>query len=94
MVSALIREIYTFSSPSDIITGSSADTILEKSEQSDLHLPLPKRQKGYQGNVPYKRIMYGQVRTNSVLATIVIFAGNRDSKNSTWRIKNKGYDKN
>ncbi|MBR1430668.1 hypothetical protein [Ruminococcus sp.] len=87
MVSALIRESYTFSSPSEVITGSSADIILEKSERSDLYLPLPKRQKGYQGSLPDKRMMYGQVRTNSVLATIVISAGDRDSENSTWRIK-------
>ena len=32
-------------------------------------------------------MMYGQVLTNSVLATIVISAGDRDSENSTWRIK-------
>jgi hypothetical protein len=70
MVSTLIRENYTFSSPSEVITGSSADTILEKSEQSDLHLPLPKRQKGYQGSLPDKRMMYGQVRTNSVLFSL------------------------
>ena len=80
MVSALIREDHTFSSPSEVITGSSADTILEKSEQSDLHLPLPKRQKGYQGNIPDKRMRYSHGYTNSVLATVVIFSEYRDSE--------------
>lgn len=79
MVSALIRENHAFSSPSEVITGSSADTILEKSEQSDLHLPLPKRQKGYQGNIPDKRMRYSHGYTNSVLATVVIFKKNRGS---------------
>ncbi len=42
-------------------------------------------------------MMYGQDRTNSVLATIVLSAGDRDRENSTWRIQNKdviGIDKN
>ena len=96
MVSPKKEQDYTFSFPSAAVTVGSDETIFalfhhscaenislieRKSERSDLYLLLHKRQKGYQGELPDKRMMYGQVRTNSVLATIVISARNRDSEN-------------